>query len=220
MRIFGVFAVTPDGKIAPSGVDHYVRLTSPTDIEHLRKLRDKADAVLLGGATWRAFPKVHWGLRRKKPPLHVFLTRTWELPLEPLEKAEAIFFSPNPPPKTLPPGSVYRPLEAKDETGQINEIISYLRQREVRNLMVEGGGWVLRLFIDSGWLQELYLTLAARLLGNETATAFLPGKLENYPQGVELELLSHRREGHELFLHYRIKYPPRTPPEEPATLLT
>ena len=79
MRMFACMASSLDGRIGPSGVDHFVALGSRYDLQHLVHLRDEADAVLFGASTFRAWPRVHWGTDPKRPLHHFIMSRRQDL---------------------------------------------------------------------------------------------------------------------------------------------
>lgn len=73
----------------------------------------------------------------------------------------------------------------------------------VRSILCEGGPHLNRALMREGLVDELFLTLAPKVTADETAPTIVAGP----PLGgaVELELLRVLREGHELFLRYRVR---------------
>jgi riboflavin biosynthesis pyrimidine reductase len=73
----------------------------------------------------------------------------------------------------------------------------------VRSLLVEGGPTLLASLVAYGALNELFLTLAPRLVGGAGEIGILEGAAPAEP--LELELHSALKDGAFLFLRYRIR---------------
>ncbi len=72
-------ALTLDGKLGPHERVPFTRISSDEDIKQLSILRDQHDAVIYGGTTFRAWPKIHRGLR-KTSLHHIIFSQNGDLP--------------------------------------------------------------------------------------------------------------------------------------------
>lgn len=214
-----------DGRINPGGADSYVRMGSDHDIHHLMALRDQADALLMGGKTFRAYPKRHRALNDSYRPIHAILTRGGDFPAT-LPPDAPLFQETPPVPVTLftqclpnvalkkmYPDSVRWVAIGKTLTaGEIIATISEsLAQQGCERVLVEGGGELLALTLEARVLERLYLTLCPVLLGGLHAPPLLQGQgflLDSAPK-THLENLEKVAE--ELYLTLRIEYPEPPP---------
>ncbi|MEA3286316.1 MAG: RibD family protein [Candidatus Marinimicrobia bacterium] len=198
-----------DGKIGPADADHFVSITSRYDMEHLKSLRDRADGILFGASTFRAWPKVHQGHDSTRKTAHFIMSHNLELDLDvPLFQAVDIPLTIFTDSKTAL-SQRHFPKHVKlvptpEGIGQITFIINHLRKQNINALLIEGGGQVLHQFIDAGVLQELYLTLAPTLIGQKEAPGLLGNQTLSHPP--KIRLLSSRQVKDEFYLHFKLDY--------------
>ncbi|MGE0201442.1 MAG: RibD family protein [Candidatus Melainabacteria bacterium] len=210
MKIIACVAASLDGKLSPEGAAHYVRISSEADIDHLRRLRAEAGAVLMGGATFRAWPKVHHSSNPDHTPHHIILSRSADLPpSSPLFLAEPAI------PVTI---ATPVPVDAATQAhypahtdwlnfGDIPDLLGQLEDRYgFDTLLVEGGGQVIRAFLEARSLAEIHITLCPLLLGGgvDWAGGWNPGGTT----GVGFTIISSRTLGDEVFLHLGCHYNP------------
>jgi riboflavin-specific deaminase-like protein len=192
------------GKAAPIG--------SQIDRQTMRNLRSHADAVMIGANTLRA-EKLSLGIDEtsdKPQPLAIVATRTGDVPLESNlllgEGQEVLLLSP----AELPGyhGVRTRRVRAStDPSGDVDlgEALEILKAGYgVDVLLVEGGPTLNHALISGGLADELFLTLAPRVLGSgisESRTILDGGPLppEKTPTP---DLLSVHLAGNDLFLRY------------------
>jgi 2,5-diamino-6-(ribosylamino)-4(3H)-pyrimidinone 5'-phosphate reductase len=200
-----------DGRIAVEGKSS--RIGSETDRQTMRTLRSKADAVMVGAGTLRA-EKLTLGLDEPPggQPLAVIATRTGDVPLE----------------SNLIVGGHQEVLvlttqvsSPKDLEDRLRESVRVLRvpaspsgavhlgvalrilkaEHAVDLLLVEGGPSLNYDLISSNLADELFLTLAPKLLAgthDETLTIIDgPARVTS-----DLNLLAAHLSGDELFLRY------------------
>ena len=201
---------TLDGKTTIAGKSS--RIGSKVDRQVMRILRSKADAVLIGANTLRS-EKLSLGLDRSDggpQPLAVIVTSSGELPLETNlilgEGQELLVISPEGVAVELPPGRGRTLSVPAEESGSValERALATLRtEYAVELLLVEGGPSLNYSLISEQLVDELFLTLAPRLLGGEAGEALTI--LEGTPLPASrrsLDLLSAYLAGDELFLRY------------------
>ncbi|HAI52622.1 MAG: dihydrofolate reductase family protein [Limnochordia bacterium] len=209
-----------DGKVTAGGALKPGSLGSPFDLETMHVIRSHFDAVLSGGQTVRqhpfylGVPAELEGARRAKglafQPLSIVLTRSGQL-----QPDTPLFQNPPRPPLiiTTPEGAASLPpeIEASSMVETLAEptpaaVAQLLWEKHgVKRLLVEGGPSVNFQFMQAQILDELFITLAPKLVGLlSDLTLAMGGQL--LPQPREVELLSVHRHGQELFLRYRLHW--------------
>lgn len=176
-----------DGRTAVGGKAS--RLGSQTDRRTMRNLRAKADAVMVGANTLRA-EKLSLGLddpSDKPQPLAIVATTTGDVPLETNlllgEGQEVLLLSPN---------------DEMDLGGALEMLKS---EHNVHVLLVEGGPILNHALISGRLADELFLTLAPKLIGDSHQAGVLAGTT---PVARDLSLLSAYIATDELFLRYSL----------------
>ncbi len=208
MRIFGCMACTIDGKLGPAETAHFVPITSRQDMVHLKRLRDEADGILFGAATFRAWPKVHEGHDLTLKKQHFILSQSLDLdPRAPLfedDQSPVTIFTSSP--KSLPqefPEHV-KLVHLSQSKAYVPQVMDSITALGITSLLVEGGGQVLHQMVAAEALQELYLTLSPLILGDPQAPALFGGKgFELIPS---LKLLDQQQHDHEVYLHLALNY--------------
>lgn len=212
-----------DGKITIEGSER--GLGSPADQQLMRMLRANVDAVLNGATTLRASgssPSVDdpslVALREARglsaAPLGVVLTSSGDLPLE-----DTFFTSPDfeaivvatdrtPSADLDRLRSSGRTVEVVPSTDVGPGLMRLLRQQYgVRSVLCEGGATVNGLLFDAGLVDELFLTLAPRVVGGDgVLTPVRAGRPPSFAETWRLELLStfpNDATG-EVYLRYRV----------------
>jgi riboflavin-specific deaminase-like protein len=201
-----------DGKTAIGG--KAARIGSQIDRQTMRNLRSHADAVMIGANTLRA-EKLSLGIDEpsdKPQPLAIIATRTGDVPVESNlllgEGQEVLLLSP----RELPgyPGGRTRRLrasEAPSDEVDLGEALRMLNSEHgVDVLLVEGGPTLNHALISGGLADELFLTLAPKLLGSgisESRTILDGGPLP--PETPTPDLLSVYLAGEELLLRYALR---------------
>jgi riboflavin-specific deaminase-like protein len=201
-----------DGKIAIEGKSS--RIGSETDRRAMRTLRSKADAVMIGASTLRA-EKLSLGLDDPSfgpQPLAVIVTRAGDVPLESNlivgGGQEVLMITPQH--NTLEgldkrhrEGTRVLRVQATPSGGaNLGEALKTLgTEHSVRVLIVEGGPNLSHALISDNLADELFITLAPKLLGGtrEVALTILDGPAL---VGRDINLISAHLAGDELFLRY------------------
>jgi riboflavin-specific deaminase-like protein len=199
-----------DGKAAIEGKASSIG--DRIDRRAMRNLRSKADAVMIGANTLRA-EKVSLGLDQSGPqPLAIILTETGDLPLESklvgLGRQQVLVVAPQIAAERF--GGRARVLAAPTTPSgaiDLGKVLSTLRtDYGVATLLVEGGPVLNHALISHGLTDELFLTLAPRLIGGlaDQAPTILRGQLFSAEVYPSLRLLSVYLAGSELFLRYSL----------------
>jgi 5-amino-6-(5-phosphoribosylamino)uracil reductase len=206
VRVFSNTAISLDGRIGTTARDH-VQLGSEADRTRMSQLRAQADAVLVGGQTFRSWPqplleRVEHAVERPRPMLNAVLTRRglgafevdmWSTAqllvlagegadLSGLSGAEVL---------THPDPS---PIWALD----------VLKTRGCQSVLVEGGGDLIFQLLEADRLDELFVTLCPHLIGGVGAPSLVDGRGFD-ARGIRgLRLVEQTQVGDEIYLHYRV----------------
>ncbi len=178
-----------DGRATLGGTSR--RLGGPQDLQMLLALRRRADALIVGPETVRA---EGYG---PLPCPAVLVSRSFDLPWE-----AGLFSAPGQ--KVL----IYSRVDAEvpdvaadveiildDELGGV---VGNLRARGVRRLLCEGGPTLNRALLAEGLLDELYLTLAPVVSGEDGPAIVAPGA------DAALELRSVATADGDVYLRYSV----------------
>ena len=209
--VFANMISTADGRAAREG--RSATIGGDADLQQLLDLRAAADAVLIGTGTLRAegydrlVRREERRARRRdaglaEDPLAVVLSRRFDVPWD-----AGLFQAPEQPVLVYTgvdagePPDVPAPVEVvRLAVPGLTEMLADLRARGVRALLSEGGPTMHGALHSAGVVDELFLTIAPLLTGDEDEPNIVEGG--RLPQAVGLELLSVRREGSEVFLRY------------------
>ena len=215
-----------DGKVAVSGKAG--SLGSFVDRTVMRNLRACADAVMIGAGTLRAekltlaIPEDHARARESRglrpQPLAVVATVSGDVPLQenllgsPPDNL-LVFASPETSEEHLVTLSSHASVEIVTEESakpgrrlDLEEALKILKTRYgVNVLLVEGGSALNHALVSSGLADELFLTLAPKVVGGEGpgTLTILEGPTLT-PHKTQLNLISIHISGEELFLRYTL----------------
>jgi 5-amino-6-(5-phosphoribosylamino)uracil reductase len=182
-------AISLDGKINTQG--HSLKnFGSKNDLKRLLQIRNLADAILVGGHTFRNYP--HPSLsenlikgKSKKPIWNIVLTRDHKFNFS--EK----FLSEQRVKKMV--------ITGKKIT--VRTIVQKLEKLGVRVLLIEGGGDIISQFLKVNLIDEMYVTLCPLIIGNSKA----PSIVKKLNAVRKLKILSREVIGDEIFFHYKVK---------------
>ena len=208
MKIVSNTAISLDGRIN-TRERRFGFFGTARDHARMSRLRAEADAVLVGGNTFRNWP--HPALpdpadrgRLRGRPWNVIVSGTLDVPLTPEYLGEAAIR-----PLFLTHAASLRPgfgAEAEGWTGEgshlpISWVLEQIARRGVERLLVEAGGDLLFQFLAADALDEMHVTLCPLLVGGP-APSLVDGAGFDFADLRRLRLLSCEQEGDELFLHY------------------
>jgi riboflavin-specific deaminase-like protein len=209
-RVAVNFAATVDGRATIGGVSGPIG--SSADTEMLARLRGRFDAVMIGAGTMRAERygrlaseqetrdrRAEIGL--SPDPLMVIVSGRLDLPWDAgafTEGGRVLIFTASEaePPRTETALEVVR----HDRFVNVVEALRLLREEHgVRALLCEGGPGLHGELEGGGMVDDLFLTIAPKLVGGE-APRILEGEL---PGAADLELAWLLEDEGELFARYR-----------------
>lgn len=208
MKVVTNTAVSLDGRIN-TRERRFTFFGSARDHARMSRLRAGADAVLVGGATFRNWP--HPALPDdvdraaiETPVWNVVVTGSLAVPLSPEYLAE----------RAIRPLFVTRaaavpagfPAEVEAWPGEGNPpvawIVERLAARGIERLLVEAGGDLLFQFLAADAVDEMHLTLCPLVVGGD-APSLVDGAGFDRADLRRLSLIASEVEGDEVFLHYR-----------------
>jgi 5-amino-6-(5-phosphoribosylamino)uracil reductase len=211
VKVVSNTAISLDGRIN-TRERRFTLLGSARDHARMSRLRAEADAVLVGGATFRNWPhpalpddadRARLGDRR---PWTVVVSRTMNLPVTPELLAEPGFR----PLFLTRAGAVPKGFPAETDTCDgpggdlpVAWMLERLRARGIERLLVEAGGDLLFQFLAADAIDEMHVTLCPLVIGGD-APSLADGAGFTLAQVRRLVLFSHEVEGDEVFLHYRL----------------
>lgn len=215
MHVFSNTAISLDGRVT-SGRGHSPG--SPIDTAWMSVLRARADAVLVGGATFRRWPLPlvpnPAALKRladagfpdvAAPPIegrrwwNVVVSRSLDLP-----RSGRFYQDPGARPLFLTssagdlPGEWAQAEVERSDPVTVPWILDVLARRGVQTLLIEGGPAWIRAFLVARALNELYLTVCPRVFGGGRPLLDAGGDLP------ALKLVHAHRFGDEIFTHYQV----------------
>jgi 2,5-diamino-6-(ribosylamino)-4(3H)-pyrimidinone 5'-phosphate reductase len=213
-------AMSLDGKISTYRREDIV-MGSEHDRRLMDVLRSKTDAVIIGAGTLRCdglpiltrfedlkAKRLRRGL--SPHPINVVLSRELRLPVsKPFftrTDTEKIVFTT----RSAPAGRVKRFRRTAEvivlpgRKLSPRDVLSVLRDRDIKSVLLEGGGEIHFAFAKEGVVDEIYITLTPKLFGGTTAPSVMDGKGFSAADHPALRLVSSKRIGDELYLRYRV----------------
>ncbi len=204
-------AVSLDGRIATAQYDHFA-LGTRLDRAYMSVLRARADAVLVGGRTFRNWPlplvpeasalaelraatffDVDTPALDGRRWINAIVTRTGQLPESPR------FWSD---PRVEP--VVYSSAGGATDPASV---AADLERRGVRTLLLECGGDLLSQWLAAGLVAEVYVTVCPILLGGRGAPSLVDGAGFSHENAPRLQLAHAQKVGDEVFCRYRVVRP-------------
>lgn len=211
MRIFSNTAVSLDGKTTLVHEKHEF-LGSEEDRKTMSRLRVAADAIIVGGNSFRNWP---WPLLPRpedlekcdpqKKWLQVVVSRRMNFDqilsnFTGQKRLQLLFLTPK---ESVPPRFPHE-VTAFPTDPTVRQIVDELNKRGVQNLLVEGGGNLIYQFLKQKMLNEMFVTLCPKIVGNSASPSLAYGIGLDHLLVPEMTLKNCRIVGNEIFLHYQI----------------
>ena len=175
-------AISIDGKIATKTGDS--KLSSQKDFVRLHKLRSKVDAILVGKNTvLRDDPLLTVRLTKGKSPIRIVLDSNGTIPnkskiLQSSDSFETIIVVS----KKISSKNRKRlekfPIEiitVGNDKVNIKLLLKKLATKNIKTILVEGGGTINWEFIKKNLFDELIVTVSPYLIGGNTAISLVEG---------------------------------------------
>lgn len=187
MKIITNTAISLDGKINNKR-QNLKNLGSREDLRRLLKIRNQAEAILVGGNTFRnhPYPSLSENLikgKNKKPIWNIILSRTQKFDFNKNFLTE--------------PRIKRLYLTGKNITP--HSIVKQLKKLGIRVLLLEGGGDIIGQFLQANLIDEMYVTLCPKIIGDQGA----PSIVKKLNKVKKLKLLTREIVNDEVFFHYR-----------------
>lgn len=173
------FVATLDGKVGVKKKGYWP-IGSSTDHRVLLELRSRADCLVHGGNLTRQFGEITLrSLTKYHPGLPYWVI-------------------------TNQPESL-KNLSANIVSGDLQKIVSMLKRKGYKQVLIEGGPTLLASFLREDLLDEIFLTISPKIFGNDNKSTltlvegylFPPAKVKKF------KLISVKKLGDEVFLRYR-----------------
>ena len=197
---------TLDGRAALDG--SAVGIGSTADKRLMRELRAEADVVLHGAGTVRADPlsarvppdlveqRLARGLSRQ--PLGAIVTRSGDLPVRhPYYESSSVIYV-----TSSAAVAVELPTVEVCRVSTVVDVLQDLARRGARRVLCEGGPTLNSALFANGLVDEVFLTIAPKLVGGEDPLTIIEGP--RLPSTIHLELRSLVELEGELFLRYAV----------------
>lgn len=209
-RIILSAAMSVDGKIATVSGDS--RLSSKKDMARVHRLRSRVDAILVGKNTvLRDDPLLTVRLARGKNPTRIVLDSSGAIsPDSRILRTCGTVPTIVAVSKRIPAKKLARlqklPIEiisAGARSVNLKALMRALAKKNIRTVLVEGGGTVNWAFVKDGLFDELYLTVSPFVLGGAGAVSLVQGRgFDTIRKSARLRLDSVARLENCLVLHY------------------
>jgi diaminohydroxyphosphoribosylaminopyrimidine deaminase/5-amino-6-(5-phosphoribosylamino)uracil reductase len=220
--IHGKWAMSLDGKMA-TRTGHSQWISSPASREFVHQMRCQMDAILVGARTaiydnplLTARPLLKPENRSCREPLRIVLNHQAQLALD-SNLVQTSKYSPvllvvskhansESIANLQAAGIEILQIEPGSSTSELMQVMSYLGQKQLTHLLVEGGSQTLGSFADAGLLDEVHVFIAPKLVGGEQALTPVGGHgLKFIPELENIDILDIRTFERDLYIHGRIR---------------
>ena len=202
-------AMSADGKIA-SQSGKQMKISCDEDIKRMYELRNSSDGVLVGINTVLSDdPKLtvkEKYVKNPKQPIRIVLDSNCKTPVDSLvvnDITRTYIITAKPCNKKFGKNVEIIVCETNDD-GLINleKLLSLLRSKGVKKLMVEGGGTVISSFIKSGFVDAFYIYVGPMLIGGKNTPTLFDKKTDF--KNIKLKLVESKPIGPGMLLHYKL----------------
>ncbi len=205
-RVIVNCAMSPDGKIA-GAERRQLRISSPEDMDRVKRLRAECQAILVGAGTILA-DDPHLtvkGLPPEKQALRVVLDPRGKIPENALvldARARTLVATLEDCVRQYPGAETVRLGKG---TLDLKALLDALGQRGVSTLLVEGGGETIYSFFKAGLVDVYSVFVGDFIIGGRESPTPVDGEGFRMGEHVPLRLLSFERLGSGLHLTYEVR---------------
>jgi 5-amino-6-(5-phosphoribosylamino)uracil reductase len=219
LRVYSNTAMSADGKIGTFRHDH-VAIGTDEDRRQMSRLRAQADAVVVGGKTFRNWPiplveraaDRDLSAPRAGPMINAVLTRRGVADATgarfPSDRVDLRVYGPPELDRAAHERQLGAVVETTDSPG-LAWVLGQLEREGCRSVLIEGGGDLIFAALADDLLDELYLTICPSVIGGRTAPTPADGPGFSADELRRLRLLDVRTVGDEVYLHYAVSRPAR-----------
>lgn len=207
-------AMSADGKIALP-TRKQLRISCDEDIKRMYKLRNECDAVLVGVKTILSDdPKLtvkNTVVPNPKQPLRVILDSTCRTPVNALAlniTAKTLILTTKGHEKKYPGEHIEVIGCTSDKQGHVDlsNALSVLAEKNIKKLMVEGGGTVIWSFLSQKLIDELYVYIGPMIIGGEQTPTLADGEGIKHEQNlINLTIVEVKKLGPGILVHYKMR---------------
>ncbi len=205
-------AMSADGKIAlPSRKQ--LRISCDEDIKRMYELRNDCDAVLIGIETVLSDdPKLtvkETYVKNPRQPLRVVLDSRNRTPVSAQvlnTTAKTLIIVAKGTEKQFDRSHIEIAGCNVDNDGYLDlkSVLELLSKRGVKKLLVEGGGTIIWNFLKQKLVDELFVYIGPCIIGGKDTPTMAEGLgIKNEDEVITLKIISVKRLGHGIFIHYR-----------------
>jgi 2,5-diamino-6-(ribosylamino)-4(3H)-pyrimidinone 5'-phosphate reductase len=197
--------MSPDGKIA-GAERRQLRISSPEDMDRVRRLRAECQAILVGAGTILA-DDPHLtvkGLAPEKQALRVVLDPRGKIPESALvldTRARTLVVTLEDCVRQYPGAETVR---LGKRTVDLKALVEILGQRGVSTLLVEGGGETIYSFFRAGLVDVYSVFIGDFIIGGRESPTPVDGEGFRMGEHVQLRLVSFERLGPGVHLTYEV----------------
>jgi len=204
-------AMSADGKIALPDKKQ-LRISSEEDIKRVHRLRNSVDAVLVGiGTILTDNPKLTVKkkyVKKPKNPVKVILDSKCQIPDDAnVLRGKTIILTTTSTNRFKDRKDV-EIIKCKSKKGfvDLEDALSKLSKKGIKNILVEGGGTVIWSFIKSGYVDDIYIYMNPMIIGGKDTPTVADGEgIKSSREIIKLDLVGYKKLGDGVLFHYRIK---------------
>ena len=203
-------AISIDGKMATVSGDS--KLSSKKDLIRVHKLRSQVDAILIGKNTvYKDNPLLTVRHSNGRNPIRIILDSHGTISknsqiLQTSNKIKTIIVVS----KKITKKNIQKlkkfPVEIMingENRVNIKSLIKKLGEREIKTILIEGGGTINWEFIKNNLINEFFITITPFILGGKNAVTLAQGEgFDKITKSSKLRLKGIKRLENDLVLHY------------------
>ncbi|MBY8982214.1 MAG: 2,5-diamino-6-(ribosylamino)-4(3H)-pyrimidinone 5'-phosphate reductase [Candidatus Lokiarchaeota archaeon] len=208
-------AMTIDGKIASKIGDP--ELSDAIDWKNVHKLRTEVDAIMVGkGTILQDNPKLHIKYYDHNGYYRIILDSNLSIPID----SKVINYKPEVYPTiicTTENVSIERIKEfekkkvtiiksGQDQRVDLLKLLPILKNKEIKSILLEGGGTLNWSFIENDLIDEIRLSIAPWIIGGKDAISLVEGEgFEKMIEGRRFKLINLKERDNYVILVYKRK---------------